>query len=35
MDNDQLLFIKCKIDPDYRNIIRRTDYVIFYETVLQ
>ncbi|CAD8068917.1 unnamed protein product [Paramecium primaurelia] len=32
MDNDQLLFIKCKIDPDYRNIIRRTDYVIFYET---
>ncbi|CAD8091897.1 unnamed protein product [Paramecium sonneborni] len=32
MDQDQLLFIKSKIDPDYRNIIRRADYVIFLET---
>ncbi|CAD8166890.1 unnamed protein product [Paramecium octaurelia] len=32
LDNDQLLFIKYKIDPDYRNIIKRADYVIFVET---
>ncbi|CAD8165765.1 unnamed protein product [Paramecium octaurelia] len=30
-DEDQLLYIKQIIDPDYRNVIKIGDYIIFYE----
>jgi hypothetical protein len=34
LDEDQLLFIKSMVDPDYRNIVKVAHFLIFQDTVI-
>ena len=34
LDQDQLLFIKSLLDPDYRNIVKVAHFLIFQDTVI-